>query len=50
MITRDGRLLLINAVIAARPLQLLLIVEAPVWFLEEINKWARAFLGGKGGG
>jgi hypothetical protein len=43
MITRDGCLLLINAVIAARPLHLLLIAEAPVWFLEEINKWARAF-------
>jgi hypothetical protein len=43
MITREGRLLLINVVIAARPLHLLLIAEAPIWFLEEINKWARAF-------
>jgi hypothetical protein len=43
MITREGRLLLINAVIAARPIHLLLIVEAPTWFLEEVNKWARAF-------
>jgi hypothetical protein len=43
MISREGRLLLIKAVIAARPLHILLIAEAPVWFLEEINKWARAF-------
>jgi hypothetical protein len=43
MITREGRLLLINAVIAARPLHLFLIAEAPAWFLEEINRWARAF-------
>jgi hypothetical protein len=43
MITREGRLLLINTVIAARPLHLLLIAEAPVWFLKEINRWARDF-------
>jgi hypothetical protein len=43
LITREGRFLLISAVIAARPLHLLLTAEAPDWFLDKINKWMRAF-------
>jgi hypothetical protein len=43
LIDRAGRLILIKAVIMARPIHQLLIAEAPVWLLEEIVKWARAF-------
>jgi hypothetical protein len=43
LLERSGRLVLIKAVIMARPIHHLLIAEAPVWLLEEVNKWARAF-------
>jgi hypothetical protein len=43
MIARPGRLVLIKFVIAARPLHQLLILEAPVWLLEEIGKSMRGF-------
>jgi hypothetical protein len=43
MIAREGRLLLIKAVITTRPTHLLMIAETPGWFLEEVNKWMRAF-------
>jgi hypothetical protein len=36
-------LVLIKSVIMARPVHQLLIADAPVWLLEEINKWIRAF-------
>jgi hypothetical protein len=42
-ITREGRLVLVKSVISARPLHQLLIADAPVWLLDEVNKWARAF-------
>jgi hypothetical protein len=42
-IAKEGRLALIKSVISARPLQQLLIADAPVWLLYEVNKWARAF-------
>lgn len=40
---RAGRLILVNSVIAARPVHQLLILEAPAWVLEDINGWMRAF-------
>jgi hypothetical protein len=40
---RPGRLILIKAVVMARPIHQLLIAEAPVWLLEQVNRWARAF-------
>jgi hypothetical protein len=43
LIDRVGRLTLIKAAIMAKPIHQLLIAEAPVWLLEEIVKWARAF-------
>jgi hypothetical protein len=43
MIAREGCLILIKAVMAARPLHLLLVADAPVWLLDEINKWMRSF-------
>jgi hypothetical protein len=43
LLERSGRLVLIKAVIMARPIHHLLIEEALVWLLEEVNKWARAF-------
>jgi hypothetical protein len=42
-IAKEGRLVLIKSVISARPLHQLLITDAPVWLLYEVNKWARAF-------
>jgi hypothetical protein len=43
LIARPGRLILINSVIMPRIIHHLLIVEAPVWLLDEIVKWLRAF-------
>jgi hypothetical protein len=43
LIARAGRLILIKNVILARPVHHLLAVNAPVWLLEEIDKWTRAF-------
>jgi hypothetical protein len=37
LIARPGRLVLVKSVIASRPLHQLLILEAPVWLLEEIG-------------
>jgi hypothetical protein len=37
MVTREGRLILIKSVIAARPVHHLLIPEATAWLLEELN-------------
>jgi hypothetical protein len=39
----SGRLVLIKSVILARPIHQLLVADALVWLLEEINKWIRAF-------
>jgi hypothetical protein len=43
LIGREGRLTLIKAVLASRIVHQLLIAEAPVWLLEELNRGFRAF-------
>jgi hypothetical protein len=43
MMARTGRLTLIKAVISARVVHHLLVEDAPVWLLDEITKWLRAF-------
>jgi hypothetical protein len=43
LVRREGRLVLINSVVAARAVHQLVVAEAPIWLLEEINKWMRAF-------
>jgi hypothetical protein len=43
LIDRAGRLILIKAVLSARSIHQLLVEDAPVWLLEEINKWLRSF-------
>jgi hypothetical protein len=43
MIQKSGRLILIKSVISARPIQQLMVAEAPAWVLEELIKWMRAF-------
>jgi hypothetical protein len=43
LIAREGRLILIKAVITARSIHPLLVENAPVWLLEEVDKWLRAF-------
>lgn len=43
LIQRQGRLVLIKSVIAARPVHQLLILEAPAWVFKEMEKWMRAF-------
>ncbi|KAK1648314.1 hypothetical protein QYE76_066119 [Lolium multiflorum] len=43
LISREGRLVLINSVVAARAVYQMVVAEAPVWLLDEINKWMRAF-------
>ncbi|KAM0890036.1 hypothetical protein ACQ4PT_027328 [Festuca glaucescens] len=48
LVRREGRLVLINSVVAIRAVHQMVVAEAPVWLLEEINKWMRAFFwGGK---
>jgi hypothetical protein len=44
LIRREGRLVLVNLVAAARAVHQLIVAEAPTWLLEEVNKWMRAFL------
>jgi hypothetical protein len=43
LLQRSGRLILIKSAIMARPIHQILVAEAPVWMLEEINKWVRGF-------
>jgi hypothetical protein len=43
LLARSGRLVLIKSVVTARPIHQLLIMEAPAWLMEEIDKWTRAF-------
>jgi hypothetical protein len=43
LIRREGRLVLINSVVAARAVHQMVVAEAPVWLLEDINRWMRAF-------
>jgi hypothetical protein len=37
LIGRSERLMLIKAVVSARPIHQLLVMEAPVWLLEELD-------------
>ncbi|KAM0834610.1 hypothetical protein ACQ4PT_063479 [Festuca glaucescens] len=43
MISRPGRLTLVKAVITARPVHHLLVLEVPCWVLEELEKNLRGF-------
>jgi hypothetical protein len=43
MIARAGRLTLVKSVMAARPVHHLLIAEAPIWVLEEIERSLKGF-------
>lgn len=43
MVTRPGRLTLVNTVIRARPTHHLLVADAPKWDLERVDKSCRAF-------
>jgi hypothetical protein len=43
MLRKEGRLILIKSVLAARPIHHLLVEEAPRWLLEELVKWLWAF-------
>jgi hypothetical protein len=43
LIRREGRLVLINSVVAARGVHQMMVAEAPAWLLEEVNRWMRAF-------
>jgi hypothetical protein len=43
LIKREGRLVLINSVVAARAVHQMVVAEAPVWLLKDINRWVRAF-------
>ena len=43
LMAREGRLVLVKTVIAAKPIHHLLVAEAPLWVLEEINGWMRSF-------
>ncbi|KAM0870271.1 hypothetical protein ACQ4PT_040114 [Festuca glaucescens] len=43
LIRREGRLVLINSVVAARAVHQMVVAEAPMWLLEDIDRWMRAF-------
>ena len=43
LVTRPGRLLLVNQVVRARPIHHLIVAEAPKWALERVDKGCRAF-------
>lgn len=43
LLQRSGRLVLAKSVIAARPVHQLLVLQPPVWVLEDINSWMRSF-------
>jgi hypothetical protein len=43
LIARLGRPTLVKSVMAARPVHQILMFEAPVWLLEEVNKGMRGF-------
>jgi hypothetical protein len=48
MIRKEGRLVLIKSVLSARPIHHLLVEDTPVWLMEELIKFMRAFfLGGE---
>jgi hypothetical protein len=43
LIGREERLTLIKMVVAAKPIHQLMVAEAPVWLLDEVEGWERAF-------
>ena len=43
LIQRPGRLVLVKSVMAARPVHHLMVMDAPKWVFEELDKWMRAF-------
>jgi exonuclease III len=43
LLSKQGRLVLVQAVMTARPVHHLLITEAPVWVIEELDKSFRGF-------
>ncbi|KAE8798457.1 Serine/threonine-protein kinase CTR1 [Hordeum vulgare] len=43
IIQRPGRLILVKSVISARPVHQLLMLNAPTWVFEEIDKWLKVF-------
>lgn len=43
MITRPGRLILINSVMRARPTHHLIVADAPKWALDSIDRGCKAF-------
>jgi hypothetical protein len=44
LIQKQGRLILVKSLISAKATHQCLVAEAPVWLLEEVAKWMRAFL------
>ena len=45
LVTRPGRLILVNQVMRARPTHHLLVAEAPKWALDKVDSGCRAFFG-----
>lgn len=43
LLHRPGRLVLVKSVIAAKPIHHFMVLEAPNWVFEEIEKWMRSF-------
>ena len=43
LIERAGRLTLIKTVITAKPVHQLLVIDAPIWAIKEVEKWLKAF-------
>ena len=43
LMQRPGRLILVKSVIAARPVHQLLVMKPPIWVLEDMDSWMRAF-------
>lgn len=43
LIHRSRRLILVKSVVSARPIHQLLVLDAPGWVFEEMEKWMRAF-------
>ena len=43
LMQRPGRLILVKSFIAARPIHQLLLMKPPIWVLEDMDSWMRAF-------
>jgi hypothetical protein len=44
LINKQGRLVLVQAVMSMRPVHHLLVTDAPVWVFDELDKRLRGFL------